>query len=82
LTGQSWRSDERYASLHQLKSTDLAWEFLRRNPAYQADYQQFQSRGVSGAATAPLGDPMLPWGLTFPGGPRAVGERTAGLLAA
>jgi Proteobacterial transcriptional regulator-like domain len=33
-----WRSPEAYDRAKALESTDFAWEFLRRNPDYQNDF--------------------------------------------
>lgn len=32
-----WRQPETYAYTEKLTRTDWAWEFLRRNPAFQSD---------------------------------------------
>lgn len=34
-----WRSSEAYDYLDELSAADLAWEYLRRNPDYQRDFQ-------------------------------------------
>ena len=36
-----WRQEADYAYCHQLDLSGWAWQFLRRNPAYQADYTEF-----------------------------------------
>lgn len=60
----TWRSSLEYDHLDVLTASDLAWEWLRRNEAYDADF---------GAATAGHGDPeplteriRQRWGLRFP----------------
>jgi len=36
-----WRQEADYAYCQQLDLAGWAWQFLRRNPAYQADYAEF-----------------------------------------
>jgi hypothetical protein len=36
--GSDWRSSAIYEYLYDLDASELAWEFLRRNPDYQRDY--------------------------------------------
>lgn len=52
-----------YAAIARLGRTALAWEVLRRDPAYQADFRSWQEREghsvVDHAFTAR-------WGLHFP----------------
>ena len=36
-----WRQEADYAYCQQLDLSGWAWQFLRRNPAYQADYTEF-----------------------------------------
>lgn len=59
----TWRSSE-YDHLDALTAPDLAWEWLRRNEAYDADFE---------ASVASHGDPTTltdlirrRWGLRFP----------------
>ena len=54
-----WQPAAAYLYLLHLDSVGLAWEYLRRNPAYRAAWHH---RG-SAAGEA------LHWGLSFPGGP-------------
>ena len=74
-----WRSSEIYDRFEDLTASELAWEWLRRNEAYDRDFE---------AVMQPDVDPTLltdmirqRWGLRFPG--RSVGPATrcAGLLA-
>ena len=53
----------------------LAWEFLRRNPDYRADYAQFIEESAAGAGAEAEGQRFARWGLTFRGGPGQVGHR-------
>lgn len=64
-----WRRAEAYAGLDDLSPADLAWEFLRRNPDYRADYAAFRQDGyLSGGPD--LGDRRFArWGLSFPADP-------------
>ena len=62
-----WRSMERYDYVELLVSPELAWEWLRRNEAYQRDYADV-------VATAGVAHPLNEaaqqrWGLRFPGSP-------------
>lgn len=81
VSDQSWRSDERYRDLSSYSAADLAWEFLRRNPDYRADFRQTNEVASDGTNRA---DPArwARWGLTFPGGPGAVSRRARRVLAA
>lgn len=54
-----WRSAEAYDYLDDLSSADLAWEYLRRNPDYQNDFQT-ASHGRDPDAL------IARWGLRFP----------------
>ncbi|WP_081916686.1 transcriptional regulator domain-containing protein [Caulobacter sp. UNC358MFTsu5.1] len=56
----SWRSAEAYDYLDDLPAADLAWEYLRRNPDYQRDFQATRSEDEDG-------DGVARWGLRFPG---------------
>ncbi|MNL55541.1 hypothetical protein D3C87_1789620 [compost metagenome] len=55
-----WRSAEAYDYLDELSAADLAWEYLRRNPDYQGDFQ------TSNQGEAGRGWPEC-WGLRFRG---------------
>lgn len=76
----TWRSSAEYEHLDVLTSSDLAWEWLRRNDAYDADFE---------ASAADQEDPATlterirrRWGLRFPGRSAGRPSRCAGLLAA
>lgn len=59
-----WRSAQAYDYLDDLSAADLAWEYLRRNPDYQDDFQT--------ASQGPEADRLSArWGLRFPGRPIA-----------
>lgn len=53
-----WRSAEAYDYLDELPPSDLAWEYLRRNPDYQSDFH-----GVGRDANQ--GGEIDRWGLRF-----------------
>jgi hypothetical protein len=42
---KDWRIGGAYSYLDVLGSKAFAWEFLRRNPEYQADYQSIVGKG-------------------------------------
>lgn len=59
----TWRSPAEYEHLDALTASDLAWEWLRRNDAYDVDFEAFASG---------TGDPITltdhirqRWGLRF-----------------
>ena len=59
----TWRSSAEYDHLDALTASDLAWEWLRRNEAYDADFETLA------ASDAPegLSDKIRQrWGLRFP----------------
>ncbi len=64
MTSGDWRSEGAYAHLRDTNWRDYAWEYLRRNDDYQAQYAdpEFRARldaGVDG--------PERCWGLRFRG---------------
>jgi hypothetical protein len=63
-----WRSPTQ-GYLHRLNRPGFAWEFLRRNPAYQADYEAIVRRGASDAGSGGAASEALVrrWGLSFRG---------------
>ena len=38
-----WRATNDYSHAEKLSASDLAWEWLRRNEAYDRDYQKLMS---------------------------------------
>ena len=75
----TWRSSAQYDHLDELTASDLAWEWLRRNDDYDADFE---------ASIADQGDPQplterirQRWGLRFPCRSAGPATRCAGLLA-
>jgi hypothetical protein len=55
-----WRSPESYKSLADI--TDFAWECLRRNVAYQRDYQALIASSPDGEVTSEF---RRKWGICF-----------------
>ena len=62
-----WRTQGASDALKDLDRSDLAWEFLRRNPDYQEDYRKALQRIALGAVTeeAAMADISRRWGLSF-----------------
>ena len=54
-----WRSADAYDYVDDLSAADLAWEYLRRNPDYQNDFQT-ASQGRHAETMSAR------WGLRFP----------------
>ncbi|MFC3070480.1 transcriptional regulator domain-containing protein [Phenylobacterium soli] len=81
LSDEDWRSEERYAGLGALSPTDLAWEFLRRNPAYQHEFRTWIKAGSDEAERADFA-PWARWGLSFRRRSRSLRVRPTGPLAA
>jgi hypothetical protein len=59
-----WRSATAYAYVDDLNPSELAWEFVRRNPDYQHDYE-VATGDAAGQAEFPE-RVILRWGLPFP----------------
>jgi hypothetical protein len=64
-----WRSLTGHDYLKRLNRPGFAWEFLRRNPAYQEDYETMVRGAASDAGSGGMTRDALAWrwGLTFPG---------------
>jgi hypothetical protein len=56
-----WRSSEAYDLDHEADA-NVAWEFLRRNPAYQQDFQSVGNPEASAPSKF-----RSEWGLVFRG---------------
>lgn len=64
---EGWRSADLYEYVEGLTPSELAWEFLRRNPDYQSSYQQLVAAGqISPEAASAF---ARHWGLHFRGRP-------------
>jgi len=59
----TWRTAAEYDHLDTLAASDLAWEWLRRNDAYDADYTALAGDLARGET---LSDRIRRWGLRFP----------------
>lgn len=67
MTGDQWKSEGRYAALSELSPAGLAWEFLRRNPEYQADFRRIRREEASAERAGAMNARLARWGLTFRG---------------
>ncbi|WP_432763529.1 transcriptional regulator domain-containing protein [Brevundimonas aurifodinae] len=65
-TKRDWRDPAPYELIETLSPSDIAWEFLRRDPAYQRDFR-------AGLKTTPEQADQAAghWGLRFRSGPAA-----------
>jgi hypothetical protein len=64
MSSSDWRSASAYEYLQDLNSSGLAWEFLRRNQEYRADYTNHEFRAALDAGVAGR---ERRWGLRFRG---------------
>jgi hypothetical protein len=79
-----WRSLTGRDYLKRLDRPGFAWEFLRRNPAYQEDYETMVRGAASDAGSGGMIRVALAWrwGLSFPGRPKACRRSGGRVLAA
>ncbi|WP_427144821.1 transcriptional regulator domain-containing protein [Rhizobium pisi] len=75
---ESWRSESAYDYIDTLTTSELAWEFLRRNPDYRSAFQALRSSGRWSDEIATAFAQQ--WGLCFRGRPRHHWARAADLL--
>jgi hypothetical protein len=75
---ESWRSEAAYDYIDQLTTSELAWEFLRRNPDYRIAFQELLSSGRLSDETATSFAEQ--WGLCFRSQPAHHGSRPTNLL--
>ncbi|UXT21141.1 hypothetical protein FY140_06720 [Agrobacterium tumefaciens] len=62
----TWRFAADYDHTDRLTASDLAWEWLRRNDAYDADFGMLKQAGIERQPS--LTDQIrLRWRLRFPG---------------
>lgn len=71
----SWRDASNYQYLHDLNPSELAWEFLRRNPEYEKEVAAIDPTDER-AATALTAH----WGLRFPDSSKPARHRRRGFL--
>lgn len=64
MSNEAWRSDARYQALSGSSATDLAWEFLRRNPDYRTEFNRTRE-AASGGPSCAEDAPWFRWGLSF-----------------
>jgi len=57
-----WRSSQAYDFIGNVTPDGLAWEFLRRNPAYQREFADMQNPGPNSPLPTTL---QTQWGLRF-----------------
>ena len=79
-----WRSSTEDDYLKHLDRPGFAWEFLRRNPAYQEDYETIVRGAASDVGSGGTTSEALArrWGLSFPGRSKACRRRSGCVLAA
>ena len=79
-----WRSSTGHGYLKRLDRPGFAWEFLRRNPAYQEDYETMVRGAASDAGSGGMTRDALAWrwGLSFPGRSKACRRSGRRVLAA
>jgi hypothetical protein len=59
-----WHSEARYARVEKISASDLAWEWLRRNEAYDEDFAVYCAEGADKAALSE--SIRRRWGVRFP----------------
>lgn len=62
MNDRDWRSGAAYDALDEVSLKGLAWEYLRRNPDYVADYERLAGAAGDGATSIEV---LKPWGLRF-----------------
>lgn len=75
----TWRSAAAYEHLETLTASDLAWEWLRRNEDYRADFKALKAD--QDGPDQWLNRIRSRWGLRFRRRPADPGTRSPGLLA-
>jgi hypothetical protein len=67
MPGADWRSPAAYERLRSLDAPGFAWEFLRRNSAFQRDRQRLELAAQRGVLSADDLDGFARrWGVRFP----------------
>ncbi|HEV2605626.1 MAG TPA: DUF6499 domain-containing protein [Microvirga sp.] len=77
MSSRDWRSGAAYDDLDELSLRGLAWEYLRRNPNYIADYDQVASDPTDPSR---VGEVAKSWGLRFRGRSIPSGYGRTGVL--
>ena len=69
MPAADWRSPDAYEHLRALDAPGFAWEFLRRNHAFQRDHKRLERAAERGALSADELDQFARrWGVRFPDG--------------
>ena len=76
MSSRDWRDSAAYGDLDEMSLRGLAWEYLRRNPDYLADYLEFRSAGGADRSS----DVAQSWGLRFRGRSFAPRDGHSGVL--
>jgi hypothetical protein len=67
MSGADWRSLTAYEDLRSLDAPGFAWEFLRRNRAFQQHRKRLEQAAERGALSADELDRFARrWGVRFP----------------
>lgn len=82
MTNDDWRLPAAYDYLSDLSAADFAFEFLRRNPEYRADFHNASEQDAlgDGVEASRMGLARR-WGLAFPGRPQRSRRCSGGVLA-
>lgn len=62
MAASDWQSAAAYEYVRNLDPADIAWEFLRRNPEYQQDYDRIARENLDDEREVQL---LQRWGLRF-----------------
>jgi len=78
-----WRSSTEIDALQQLERPGFAWEFLRRNRKYRADYERIvgSGNGDKPEVAKAAANFARYWGLICTAGPKASSHRGDGAMA-
>lgn len=78
--GPDWRDAAAYDYVDRLTHEQHAFEYLRRNPDYAADYRRMKAEADAGCPGA-AERIAAAWGLRCPGGPKLLPRPRRGLAA-
>ena len=68
MYGANWRSPAAYEDLRSLDALGFAWEFLRRNRAFQRDRRRLEEAAERGTLSADEAEAFARrWGVRFRG---------------
>jgi hypothetical protein len=77
MSSRDWRSGAAYDDLEDVSLRGLAWEYLRRNPDYVANYHEITT---TPADTEKIDEVTKSWGLRFRGRSIPLGDSCTRLL--